>query len=726
MELPVRDLVSWDPDGAGPESPWLIATCDGGPIMAYSGDAWFQIGLASIAVQDMITWDPDGDGPATDLLVIGGAFTTLDGIPFASIAAWDGTDWTSVGSEALDPVLALAVWDVDGDGPDAPRLVASGGGFTRTFDGTTWTKLDDSGDDGASCLVAWDEDGDGPHPPTLYATGTFDQSSESPIRYFARWTGAAWQRIGTPSQTGPSPQRLLVGDPDGPGPAPIGVVLTTSFQGRECFFWDGTTLHDYRDILQAPLYAATFADPDGDGPVGIRLVVGGGSNSGMPGWRDQTGWQILGSGLQGNALDLALWDPDGSGPLPDTVFAMGTINRGTLGGVAQLINGRWEQLGAGPGPFSDSSLPGEIALYPWKNGPSPHDGGVLIAFSKRLPLELGMPHATVPYWDGTAWGWLDPLPDQAPFAKFTSWDADGPGPITERLVAASQSGVYEHDGEQWTALTTKYDLARDIAVVWDADGDGPDLPVLISKDGFGAYYQRGLGDWTLMPASFDSSIRGLVARDPDGDGPHPPWLIAIKIDDDPAISGIELRVVRWTGTEWISLTPNFYGNPQWIQISVWDFDVAGPMEPAVLIGFDVRAAGSTQPTGLLMYANGAWTSVADVLDRSSRGWVGALLPLPRSIPDFAKGSLFIGGQFDSVNGLKSSATAVLRACEPAPCAGDIDGDGATTALDFMVLANAWGTSAGAPRSSGDLNSDGAVNVADFVILAGDFGCSEQP
>jgi hypothetical protein len=58
---------------------------------------------------------------------------------------------------------------------------------------------------------------------------------------------------------------------------------------------------------------------------------------------------------------------------------------------------------------------------------------------------------------------------------------------------------------------------------------------------------------------------------------------------------------------------------------------------------------------------------------------------------------------------------------PTSCAGDVNGDGATNASDFTILAGAFGTSV-TVGTNGDLNGDGLVNAADFVILAGDFGC----
>ncbi len=58
---------------------------------------------------------------------------------------------------------------------------------------------------------------------------------------------------------------------------------------------------------------------------------------------------------------------------------------------------------------------------------------------------------------------------------------------------------------------------------------------------------------------------------------------------------------------------------------------------------------------------------------------------------------------------------------PAPCVGDITGDGLTNSADFNILASNFGNSV-TPSTNGDLTGDGLVNSADFNILAGDFGC----
>ena len=69
-----------------------------------------------------------------------------------------------------------------------------------------------------------------------------------------------------------------------------------------------------------------------------------------------------------------------------------------------------------------------------------------------------------------------------------------------------------------------------------------------------------------------------------------------------------------------------------------------------------------------------------------------------------------------------SVTVTVTAVVAPACDGDINGDGATSAEDFVILAGNFGQSV-TPHTQGDLNGDGQVDAADFVILAGDFGCA---
>jgi hypothetical protein len=80
-----------------------------------------------------------------------------------------------------------------------------------------------------------------------------------------------------------------------------------------------------------------------------------------------------------------------------------------------------------------------------------------------------------------------------------------------------------------------------------------------------------------------------------------------------------------------------------------------------------------------------------------------------------------GGVLPSGDGLAGGSAVVTFVVTPAPCPGDVNGDGATNAADFTILASSFGASVPV-GTLGDLNGDGVVDATDFTVLAGDFGC----
>ena len=712
IDTAVRAMTSWDPDGAGPASPWLVVGGDGFGVHAFDGQSWFALANAFNApVYHLMAWDPDGSGPNPMALIAGGDFTTIDGESVPYIARWTGTTWEAVGDGFPFPVRALTQWDADGD-PTTPELLVAGSSAMRIFDGVSWSLLDATDDDSPRALTTWDEDGDGPNPPVLYAGGRFDTTT-TPKQYFVRWTGAAWQKLGVPISGTPMIEQLIAGDPDGPGPAPAGVLVASSMH-PECTFWDGLSLRDWDAVIQGPVYACAYADPDGDGPLGPRLVIGGGSNLIAPRFRTEFGWAYIGPGVAGEAAAMTVWDPDGSGPLPPTAFTGGYIRNGVLYGLAMRAEGRWSPVGSGPAPLP-TSISEPYTLLPWRGGPSPHDGGVLIAIGTHTPAELGIPTGEIPMWDGTTWS---SIPKPIGFTSLTTWDADSGGPDSERLIAATTSDILAREADAWVSLSTPAAAVKSFALSWDPDGNGPELPRLIAFTATGFAWRSRDTDWQPMPASFTQTLTNMSVRDPDGDGPGAEWLIAAR-----QLNGSTKEIVRWTGSVWETISTPVIIAGQFSVVDLWDPDGPGPGAPRPVVASGVAIPGDATPYAALVFEQGSWRSLGEFALSSFLRSVRCLLPVPEGLEGIAPGSLLVGGFFDSVDGIPSTATALLRACERQPCAGDIDGDGATSAADFTLLCEHYGTLFGATRAQGDLNGDGAVNSSDFVILAGDFGCA---
>jgi hypothetical protein len=173
----VGALAKWD--GVA----WTIVA----PGITYNG----QPALVGLAVFD------DGSGPA---LFAGGLFNAVNGIPVNGLAKWDGSSWSALPGLPLGPinqVSALAVHD-DGNGS---ALYASSlnsslhfhGGVTR-WDGSSWSSLGSEPSWYISSLLSFD-DGQGAGP-ALYAAGPFSMVGGNVSSYgVGRWYGGCTHTI---------------------------------------------------------------------------------------------------------------------------------------------------------------------------------------------------------------------------------------------------------------------------------------------------------------------------------------------------------------------------------------------------------------------------------------------------------------------------------------------------------------------------------------------------
>jgi murein DD-endopeptidase MepM/ murein hydrolase activator NlpD len=203
------DGSTWSPLGSGLEySVWALTVFDDGAGPAlYAGGRFFTAGgltANKVAKWDGSTWTPlgsgigtsdatvnalsvfdDGNGPA---LYAGGNFTTAGGVSASSIAKWDGTSWSALGTGMNNWVYALTVFD-DGGGPAlyAGGYFTSAGGVSANriakWDGTSWSPLGSDVVGGVFALSVFD-DGAG---SALYAQGAFGVAGGVSANNIARW-----------------------------------------------------------------------------------------------------------------------------------------------------------------------------------------------------------------------------------------------------------------------------------------------------------------------------------------------------------------------------------------------------------------------------------------------------------------------------------------------------------------------------------------------------------
>jgi hypothetical protein len=293
FDAPVHALCGYD-DGSGAAlyagGPFSHLYWSGAPMMGISklmGGTWRSLGNGipsySAYVYSLAVFD-DGGGKK---LYVGGSFHS--NLPFQSdsLLSWDGTTWRDVGTglgtgTAYYPtVYSMCAYD-DGGGSAlyVGGMFVSAGGMPANsiakWNGSSWSALG-SGLVGGQFpgvfgLAVYD-DGSG---PALYAAGQFNSAGGVPANGIAKWNGTSWSAVPGVSPGPPANQvHALAVHNDGNGRALYAagydiVPPQFNFVGR----WDGTTWSSLGAGVSGmpPNALLSFDDGQGGGPA---LWVGG-------------------------------------------------------------------------------------------------------------------------------------------------------------------------------------------------------------------------------------------------------------------------------------------------------------------------------------------------------------------------------------------------------------------------------------------------------------------
>lgn len=178
-------------------------------IARWNGSEWGALGTGLLGGKETVNGvalEVHHDG-VSEALYVGGAFTSVSGVPANNIARWDGASWSSLGAGVETPwagspgtINDMTTWN----SPDGPVLVACGffqtaGGVRAnglaTWNGDSWAALGSGLQSQkywnvrATSVEAFDPDGNGER---LYVTGEFESAGGLACRGFAAWDGTSW------------------------------------------------------------------------------------------------------------------------------------------------------------------------------------------------------------------------------------------------------------------------------------------------------------------------------------------------------------------------------------------------------------------------------------------------------------------------------------------------------------------------------------------------------
>lgn len=156
--------------------------------------AWTTLGDGVFGTVRALLVADDGSGNA---LYAAGEFDKAGAVGASSVARWDGSAWTALGTGlCCGGVSALALYNgalhaggtIDSTGDDPVNGVARWDLATQT-----WTSLGDGVTGGrptnVMALAVWNGE--------LVAGGDFQKAGGSPARHLARWNGSSWSTFGS-------------------------------------------------------------------------------------------------------------------------------------------------------------------------------------------------------------------------------------------------------------------------------------------------------------------------------------------------------------------------------------------------------------------------------------------------------------------------------------------------------------------------------------------------
>lgn len=316
---PVYASCVWDPDGSGSQLPLLvvggafqIAGSEERPFLAaWNGSNWQSIGgppngsVRSLTVHD-------------GALIIGGEFTSVGGVAAARIARWTGSSWSAVGPGFSQTVRALATFQ---------GLLVAGGrfaefGYAASWNGTNWSAIG-AGLNGEVRAMF-------PHKGTLLIGGEFSARA-------VRWNGTTATPITTSGWRIPAVRTFVEWNGE------VVMAGRPIFEGEPAVFRVmGTTAQSMSEGLIAAADVSTLHVHDG------VLYCGGGVARALARWNGSN-WT--------HVLDAFANYGDSSASIATLTTFDGCLiaggNFGTAGQqvanhLARLTDGVWSALCDGP------------------------------------------------------------------------------------------------------------------------------------------------------------------------------------------------------------------------------------------------------------------------------------------------------------------------------------------------------------------------------------------
>ncbi len=234
-------------------------------------------------------------------LYAGGSFTNAGGITVNRIAKWDGTNWSALGSGMVStngfPASVSALTVLGGDLYAGGLFTSAGNSAAHSiakWDGSSWSDLG-SGipfpidpNVRVNALVVSSND--------LYVGGWLYTAGGTPVNHIAKWNGSSWSAVGAGMEQSVSALAMSGSNLYAGGTFTIatnngGAIITATHIAK----WDGTRWSALGSGMNIFNSVSTLAAVGGDLYAGGYFTADKGAN--YVAMRSASNWLALGSGI---------------------------------------------------------------------------------------------------------------------------------------------------------------------------------------------------------------------------------------------------------------------------------------------------------------------------------------------------------------------------------------------------------------------------------------------
>lgn len=581
---------------------------------------------------------------------IGGGFTTIQGVPAAGIARWNGSSWTALGSGLNGSVYAIAV-----NGNEvyvAGGFSTAGGGPAKNvakWDGNSWSALGAGLGQGTHFVrSAAVYGGD------VYFGGNFSVSDGSPATGIVRWNGSAYSAV--PIAAGQVNSLVVNGGSLYVG----GNVAPTAGTSIGILKYDGTTWSALGTLANTVVSSIAFSGSDmyiGGG----RIVLTGQQDSHVAKF-DGANWTRLAYFSNGIINSLAIHDGElyAGGYLPDPPNLFNNL--------AKWNGSTW--VGVGSGIAGGTSLSERVMTLASINNTLFVGGNYTSAGGQGARNIAKYAAGTWTPFYGTG------LDSSASAIAVSGSDVYvGGGFVSAGTVTANHIAKWNGVTNTWSALGTGVTAANTsinaIAVAGNKVYAGGTFSTIGGVNASNIAVWNG-STWAALGTGVSSSVSVIIAHGED---------IYVGGSFQTAGGLTANRVAKWNGTSWSGLDsgiiPNtvstmaFMGDD--LYVGAGTTTIANPAyftkydgNSWTALGADLGDGGvsSIAISGSDVYVSGGFTSINGVAVNGVAKWSGSMWsPLGNGLPNpFGQ----LGGTRLAISGTNVVATGEFTVASGAP------------------------------------------------------------